>query len=489
MHARREWLISLPRNLVWQTLFVFPLAALVAFAQPPTAPSSDLTSLREIEQEEFEPAIGEQIRRSYQETVQKPTDAEVVGRLGMILHCYRKYELAEICYRRAWTLLPRSFRWTYYLGTVEGELGKNRLAVNHVREALKIDENYTPAHIHLGQLLFESGDLQESMREYEESIRQNPRIAGAYLGRGRIFAAGGNWSSAIESFRTACALFQGYAAAHYALAMVYAKIGDRAKALEQLEIYQRFKKVPPPTEDKLMDAVNSLYVGGNTRFEIAISLAQQGKTEQASIEFESALKANPHLMMAHVNLIAIYGTLGQSDKAEEHFREAIGLDPGWAELYYNWGLLLYRERRPLEAEETFRRAIEINPHYANAHVELGQLLDESGRTREAQQHFRLALEDAPYNRQAHYLLGCSLIHTDQFEDAITQLLETIRVDDDKTPFCLQALATAYRSSGDVQKALQYAEQARERAALLKMKELVDQLQKDIDQLSGETKTQ
>src|SRR6185503_9858021 len=130
-----------------------------------------------------------------------------------------------------------------------------------------------------------------------------------------------------------------------------------------------------------------------------------------------------------------------------------------------------------EAGETFKKAIEVNPNYANAYVQLGQILDDAGRMSEAQQHFRLALENSPGNRQARYLLGSSLIRTGQFEVAITQLLETIKVDDDKTPLCMQTLAVVYQSAGDIRKALYYTRQARERAILHKMDELVAQLER------------
>jgi tetratricopeptide (TPR) repeat protein len=352
---------------------------------------------------------------------------------------------------------------------------------------LKIDQNYAPARVRLAQLLFESGDTQQSIKEYEASIRQNPRLAAAHLGRGRVLAAGGDWTGAIASYRTACNLFQNYAAAHYALGMAYRKTGDEASALEQLELYQHFRKTPQPSEDPLMDAVSSLYVGGNAHFAKGSSLAQKGETEQAAVEFESALNLNPRLIMAHVNLIAMYGDLGRPDKAEEHFREAIKLDPGWAEVYYNWGLLLFREEKSAEAGVAFRKAIELNPNYANAHIELGRLLDEDGRMSEAQEHFRLALENAADNRQAHYLFGCSLIRTGRFDQAIAQLLEAIKVEDNITPLCMQALASAYQSAGDVKRALQYTRQARERAASYKMDELAAQLQRDIDRLSEETR--
>ena len=486
MHLQQWWRNFLPHQAV-KAVLVFSLAWIPVNAQSLDVSVSDLISLTEIQREEFEPAVGEQIRFAYKEALHDAQNAEVVGRLGMILQCYRKYELADVCYRRSWTLSPRSFRWLYYLGNVEGWIGRNQDAINHVREALKIDENYTPARVRLAQLLFESGDVQQSIKEYEESIRRNPRLAAAHFGRGRLLAAQGDWSDAIASYRQACNLFQNYAAAHYGLAMAYKKTGDDAKGLEQLELYHRFKKTSQPSEDPLIDAVNSLYVGGNAHFAKGSSLSQQGKTKQAAEEFETALNVNPRLMMAHVNLIGIYSDLGRPDKAEEHFREAVKLDPGWAEVYYNWGLLLFRERKFTEASEAFRKAIEVNPTYANAHVQLGQILDETGHMSEAQQHFQLALENSPANRQARYLFGCSLIRTGQFREAVTQLFETIKVEDDKTPICLQALSAAYEGAGDIQNALRYTQLARERAVLRGMDELAVQLQIDINRLSNGTK--
>jgi tetratricopeptide (TPR) repeat protein len=489
MHIRRQWLGRPLPHLVLAAIVAFALSSIPGDAQPaapalsqsPSLP--DLISLQEIRQEEFEPAIGEQIRSAYDQALHNTRDAEVVGRLGMILQCYGKYEPAEICYRRAWGLAPHTLRWVYYLGNIEAWLGRNQDAVRHIRESLTIEESYNPARVRLGQLLFESGDTQQSMTLFEESIRKNPRLAAAHLGLGRVLAASGNWPGAIASYRRSCGIFQNYAAAHYALGLAYRKNGDVAKAREQLELYELFKETPQPSEDPLMDEVKSLYAGGLTHFAKGSSLAREGKTTEAAAEFESALRVNPRLIMAHVNLIAMYGEQGQLDKAEQHFREASALDPGWAEAYYNWGLLLMRRQRTTEADEAFRKAITANPHYADAHVELGQLLDEAGRMTEAQQHFRLALEDAPANRQTHYLFGLSLIRTGQYSEAIAQLLETIKVEDEKTPICMQALAAAYQRAGDLKSAAHYTREARQRALSRNMTALAEQLQQDLVRLS------
>src|SRR5260370_28363198 len=205
MHISRQWLLPhlLPAAIVAVTLSSLPACAQ---ASEPSIP--DPISLQEIRQEEFEPAVGEQIRLAYEQALHNTSDAEPAGRLGMILQCYGKYEPAEICYRRACGLAPHTFRWIYYLGNIEAWLGKNQDAVNYVREALTLDGSYNPARVRLGQLLFESGDTQQSRQVFEESIRRNPRLAAAHLGLGRVLAASGAWPAPFQSYQRSSGIFQ-----------------------------------------------------------------------------------------------------------------------------------------------------------------------------------------------------------------------------------------------------------------------------------------
>jgi len=471
-----------------KALLACSLACLNASARSLQEPLPGLIPFEQINLEKFEPAVGEQIRLAHHEARHNPRNAEAVGKLGMIFQVYGKYELAEICYRRAVGLAPGSSRWLYYLGNVEGWLGKHRDAVSHLQEAFKRDAGYAPAGVRLAELLFESGQIEASAKVYEEAVRQNPKLASAHLGLGRVRAARSEWEAAIEAFRQSCELFENYAAAHYALAMAYRRTGNATKASEHLERHQRARQYPQPSEDPLLDAVKSLYAGGLSHVAKASSLAQEGKLAEAVAAFESALKVNPRLVIAHVNLIAMYGHMGMPDKAEKQFRAAVALDPGWIEAYYNWGLLLYRQKRTGEAAEALRKAVQLNPSYADAHAQLGLLLEETGRVEQAQRHYRLALEGNPSHRQALYLLGRSLMGSGPMEEAIHHLLETLKVEDSKTPLCLQALGIAYERAGNRERALYYTREAWRRATSLKMRELVTQLQKEIDRLAGEVRS-
>jgi protein O-GlcNAc transferase len=466
---------------------VCPLLIAIARGEDQAATLPDLVSAEQLNLEQFEPAIRDQVGKAYEEALSKPRDGRAVGRLGMMFQVYGKYELAETCYVRASELQPDSARWPYYLAIVEKALGKNEQAVAHLHKALEIDGTYAPARVRLAQLLLDAGDPGQSEAICRSVIARNDNLATAHFALGQALAGKGEWPAAIESYRRACEIAANYAAAHYALGMAYRNIGEMGKAREHLERYQVLKQLKQPSEDPLMDDVNSLYSGGLSRFVKGSSFFQQGKTAEAIQEFEGALEANPRLIAAHVNLIALYGQLNQGEKAEEHFRAAVELDPGWVETYYNWGLFLVGHNRKTEAADSFRKAIEVNPDYPEARVQLGLLLDDSGDSHQAAAQYRRALEVSPNNRQAHYFLGRDLLKEGRVKEAIEHLLETTKVEDSWTPLCMQAVAIAYEHEGNRERAIHFLREAKQRALMLRQPDLASQLQREIDRLSSEAR--
>src|SRR6185295_14398360 len=110
--------------------------------------------------------------------------------------------------------------------------------------------------------------------------------------------------------------------------------------LEQLALYQKDKLGWPAVPDPLLAAILDLKAGANAHLRKGIQLAEAGELRAAAEEHEQALLADPKLARAHVNLIRLYGTLGQPEKAEEHYRAVIAIDPALAEAHYNYAYLL-----------------------------------------------------------------------------------------------------------------------------------------------------
>jgi tetratricopeptide (TPR) repeat protein len=448
------------------------------FAFPGAVP--DIRVLDKAALQEFESAVRDQISRAYDQAARNPREAAASGKLGMLFQLYGKYDLAENWYTRARALDPASFRWTYYLGVVASLLGNNRAAIEHIREAVRLDPGYAPAQIRLAQALFDSGEAEQSLALYRTVIARNDRLATAYFGLGQVLAARTDWPAAIDAYRRACEISEDYAAAQYALAMAYRRTGDMQAARHRLEKYQKAKQARQPVEDRFLDDVQSLYAGGLTHVANGSTLYAQGKLQESAAEFESAIQVNPRLIAAHINLIAIYGRLNRTDKAEQHFRAALDVDPGWVEVYYNWGLCLAEHGRKQEARQMFQKAVAINPRYADAHVQLASLLDDSGDPESAAGHYRQALRAEPNNRQAHYLFARNLVRTGHLDAAIDHLRQTVEIDDERTPACMHALALAYERSGNLEQTRHYLREAYRRATSLGLNDLAAQLRADLD---------
>ena len=92
-------LVSADLLLTMSLLFV--LNATVEAGPAPQVAQSLPPELLKLNVDNFGPGIREQVKKSLAEARRNPRDANVVGRLGMILQTYEDYELAAACYTLA----------------------------------------------------------------------------------------------------------------------------------------------------------------------------------------------------------------------------------------------------------------------------------------------------------------------------------------------------------------------------------------------------
>jgi len=93
--------------------------------------------------------------------------------------------------------------------------------------------------------------------------------------------------------------------------------------------------------------------------------------------------------------------LRKYEEAEKKYREAIRINPNYAEVHNNLGVLLVNLNRFDEAEKEFRVTIKINPNYAEAHNNLGNLLVNLNHYEEAEKEYRVAIRINPNYAEAH----------------------------------------------------------------------------------------
>jgi Flp pilus assembly protein TadD len=82
--------------------------------------------------------------------------------------------------------------------------------------------------------------------------------------------------------------------------------------------------------------------------------------------------------------------MGRKEDAEAEYRDALRINPDYADAHNNLGLLLDDMGRKEDAEAEYRDALRINPDDAEAHGNLGILYSETGSNEAAKKELEIA---------------------------------------------------------------------------------------------------
>ncbi len=144
---------------------------------------------------------------------------------------------------------------------------------------------------------------------------------------------------------------------------------------------------------------------------------------ERAIDSDAPTTAEPYFFLA-----AAYRELGRSERAIDHYRRAIEIDPAYAEAHYNLGLIHLGDRRFDRALELFEDAIRLQPNRADNYVGAGVVLAQLGRLEDAKQSYLRALELDPLNTVALNNLGAQELRVGNRERAASYFRQVLRVE-------------------------------------------------------------
>jgi protein O-mannosyl-transferase len=153
-----------------------------------------------------------------------------------------------------------------------------------------------------------------------------------------------------------------------------------------------------------------LWVAGCATITLCFVLTRQQLAHWKDSEtlFRHMVAVNESDALAHNNLGIALGRKGQLDEAIRHCREAIRLQPEYAEAHNNLGIALDEKGQVGEAIIQYREAIRLKPDYADAYYNLGTLLLLNGHLDEAIHQFQEALRLNPNHAEARDYLQQAL---------------------------------------------------------------------------------
>jgi serine/threonine protein kinase/Flp pilus assembly protein TadD len=226
--------------------------------------------------------------------------------------------------------------------------------------------NYA-AHINLGAVLDEKGQVDEAIACFRQAIELDPKQAGARNNLGVALDRKGQVDEAIACYRKAIALDPKYARAH---------------------------------------------------INLGLALSRKGQADEAIACFRKAVAGDPKYAVAHTGLGNALRDKGQVDEAIACYHKALALDPKYVVAYCNLGIALEGKGRLDGAIACYRKAVELNPKEAKVHYSLGRALHGKGRLDEASACYQKAIALNPKDAEAHCNLGSVLSHQGRFAESL-----------------------------------------------------------------------
>lgn len=161
---------------------------------------------------------------------------------------------------------------------------------------------------------------------------------------------------------------------------------------------------------------------------IGVALLEQFNNKDAAAEFRRALKLEPTLSLARVNLgIALYN-LPDADGALRELKAAAEIVPASPQVHYMLGLIARVQNRTVDGIGEFQRVLQIDPRDPGANINLGQLLMQQRKYPEAISAFRAAIASEVYNVTATYNLAMALTRSGERQEgqAAMQKFQALR---------------------------------------------------------------
>ncbi len=268
-------------------------------------------------------------------------------------------------------------------------------AIVHFKNALEKDPNFLEARYNLGLAYLETGKLEQAEREFQKLLLQNPQEGRINLQLARI------------------ANFQNKPAVAVPLLTAYLKDHPKdAAALEQL----------------------------------AFSATISGDLASAQTHLEQALDAEPGRISSKLALIQNFMNQGDRTRARERVDALLQEDPKNRAGLHALAQLEALERDPEGMLDVYTRISTVYPSDLFARYKEGSLLLDKGEGDKVKTSAEAMIKEFPDKAEGHRLMGLYLFRQGKYDEAVTSLQKSIRIQPDLETYYILGLAYYHQNN-------------------------------------------
>ncbi len=300
---------------------------------------------------------------------------------------------------------PKSFALTgggraeQEYGDAWAELGNWKRAVEHYRKAVKGNPKLAAARLRLANGLFRLGDKKGALSELARLQKEHPSaaVAGAI---GVIQLDEHKAKKACRSFAHAVKLDPGHARSvyglgqcHHALYATTGKPNQKKSALDAFRLYlSKFPKGPHAIPAR--EAIDKLLLGNAGKsLALAKDAFAKGKYRLAEKLLRGVVKERPDIEQAHylLGMTLSSPVINKVAEAQQEWKKA----PGMKQALLQLGIAAFEDEDFEDCQDLLKQAIKVDPRYAEAYYQLGLAYRDQLKNKEAADAFSRVVSLAP----------------------------------------------------------------------------------------------
>ena len=229
--------------------------------------------------------------------------------------------------------------------------------------------------------LAQKGQYEAALGAWRQVLEINPNEANLYMNVGVTLARLGKPLEAIAQYQKALELTPDPAEVHFRLGSALEDTGQFDQAIVH---FRRVLELRPAREAERYDAVTYNLMGR--------ALAGKGDMAEALQDLETATKIHPNFAPHLYDYALALVRATRFDDAQIAVESALAADPDMMVAHEMRGGLLARKRQLPEAANEYRRALELQPDFSRGHLDLANVLAAQGDMPGAIQHLRQAAQ-------------------------------------------------------------------------------------------------
>jgi tetratricopeptide (TPR) repeat protein len=281
-------------------------------------------------------------------------------------------------------------------------------------DTLKADEGSAVSRGAVGEATRITGQVEALNKEsgltyyymglaYADQARAKPP-EGFFAGAWRRLTGGKSEAEqAIAAFENAIRLDRDREDARYQMGLLYRYEGDRTNARSAFTQAKALRAADPGPYEQLAEMD-----------------LEDKKPDQAVVEYQALIAADPDYLPAYTALAGVYNSSGDTADAQRIYGLLAAHPATTGREHYLRAQALVALNRPAEAADEARVAFTADPSLWDAHLLLAKIYDQAGQPTPALQEFQAVVKQQPNNVEALYEAGRILAAQGHVDEAQQQ---------------------------------------------------------------------